>query len=128
MADEPLTPETALHRIRDIALALPEAAERASHGMPGFHIAGGKFFAYFWHDHHGDGETTVIVKTSGSDEQAQLIELDPDTYYRPPYYGPTGWVAIRVLREDTDWDRVADRIAISWELVAPRRLLEAGGR
>ena len=29
---------------------------------------------------------------------------------------------------DMDWDRVADRIAQSWELVAPRRLLEAGGR
>lgn len=37
-------------------------------------------------------------------------------------------VALRLDRDDTDWDRVADRIAISWELAAPRRLLEAGGR
>jgi hypothetical protein len=27
-----------------------------------------------------------------------------------------------------DWDHVADRIAASWELAAPRRSLEAGGR
>ena len=27
-----------------------------------------------------------------------------------------------------DWDHVADRVAASWELAAPRRLLEAGGR
>lgn len=124
MADQP----DSLTRVRDLALAMPEADERLSHGMPGFHIVKGKFFAYFWHDHHGDGETSVIVKTSGLEEQAMLIETDPDFYYRPPYYGPSGWVAMRVGGEVVDWDRVADCIAASWEMVAPRRLLEMGGR
>ncbi len=32
-----------LEKLRAIALALPEAAERESHGSPGFHIEGGKF-------------------------------------------------------------------------------------
>ena len=121
-------PAIELARIRDLCLALPEAAERSSHGAPGFHIEGGRFFAYFWHDHHADGETIVIVKTSGAEEQAMLIEMDPDCYFKPAYLGPSGWVAMRLDRPDTDWDRVGDRIAISWELVAPRRLLEAGGR
>jgi hypothetical protein len=35
---------------------------------------------------------------------------------------------MRLDRADVDWDRVGDRIAISWEMVAPRQLLEAGGR
>lgn len=117
-----------LERLRAIALALPEAIERESHGAPGFLIEGGRFFAYIWHDHHGDGETAVMVKTSGRDEQAMLIEHDPDLYYAPPYLGPSGWVAMRVGASDTDWDRIGDRVAQSWELVAPRRLLEAGGR
>jgi hypothetical protein len=117
-----------LDRVRAIALKLPEAAERESHGQPGFHVEGGRFFAYYWADHHGDGETAVLVKTSGVDEQAQLIEMDPDTYYKPAYLGPSGWVAMRVAGDEVDWDRVADRIATSWELVAPARLLEAGGR
>jgi len=121
-------PDSALARVRAICLALPETAERLSHGSPGFHIAKGKFFAYFWHNHHGDGETVAIVKTSGRDEQAMLIEQDPDFYFAPPYLGPSGWVAMRLDGDALDWDRVADRIAISWELVAPRRLLEAGGR
>jgi hypothetical protein len=121
-------PESALAKVRALALALPEADERLSHGAPGFFITGGKFFAYFWHDHHSDGETVVIVKTTGRDEQATLIELDPDCYYSPPYLGPSGWIAMRLDRAETDWDRIGDRIAISWELVAPRRLLEAGGR
>ena len=107
-----MSPEDALARTREIALALPGTAERPSHGAPGF---------------HGCGETSVLVKASGVDEQTMLIEADPDTYYRPPYLGPSGWLAIRVA-EDPDWDLVADRVARSWELVAPRRLLEAGGR
>lgn len=69
----------------------------------------------------------MIVKTTGSDEQAMLIEADPETYFSPAYLGASGWVALR-LDGEVDWDRVGDRIAVSWELAAPRRLLEAGGR
>jgi hypothetical protein len=125
MSPDPALP---LAKVRALALALPQTVERMSHGSPGFLIEKGKFFAYFWHNHHGDGETVVIVKTSGRDEQAMLIELDSDCYYSPPYLGPSGWVAMRLDRADVDWDRVGDRIAVSWELAAPRRLLEAGGR
>ncbi|MGL4302174.1 MAG: MmcQ/YjbR family DNA-binding protein [Sphingomonas sp.] len=121
-------PDIPLAKVRALALALPETVERASHGSPGFLIEKGKFFAYFWHNHHGDGETVVIVKTTGRDEQAMLIELDSECYYSPPYLGPSGWIAMRLDREEVDWDRVGDRIAISWELVVPRRLLKAGGR
>ena len=120
-------PAGVLAKVRELALALPETTERESHGAPGFLIEDGKFFAYFWHDHHGDGETVVIVRTTGSDEQAMLIEADPETYFSPAYLGASGWVALR-LDGEVDWDRVGDRIAISWELAAPRRLLEAGGR
>lgn len=121
-------PDIPLARVRDIALALPAAYEKLSHGSPGFFIEKGKAFAYFWHNHHNDGETIVVVKTSGREEQAMLIEADPDCYFSPPYLGPSGWVAMRLDRDDVDWDQVGDRIAQSWELVAPRRLLEAGGR
>ena len=121
-------PDAVLERLRASCLALPAAAERLAHGTPGFHIEKGKFFAYFSHDHHGDGITAVLVKTSGLDEQASLIESDPDFYYRPPYVGPSGWVGLRLDSDDVDWDRVADRVAYSWELVAPKRLLEMGGR
>lgn len=119
-------PAPLLARVRDIALALPETAERTSHGSPGFHLEKGKFFLYFWHDHHGDGETVAIVKTSGREEQAMLIEIDPDFYYSPPYLGPSGWIAMRLNRDADDWGRIADRIARSWEMVAPRRLLTPG--
>ncbi|NNM75572.1 phosphoribosylglycinamide formyltransferase [Sphingomonas sp. ID1715] len=115
------TPEAKLARVRDLAMALPGAEETTSHGMACFRVAGGKMYCYFTEDHHGDGITAVIVKTSGPDEQAQLIDQDPDIYYRPAYFGPSGWVGLK-LHHDIDWDRVEDRIAASWSLVAPRKL------
>ncbi len=121
-------PSIELARIRDICLALPQAEERLSHGSPGFFITKGKFFAYFWHNHHDDGITCVHVKTSGREEQAMLVEMDPDFYFVPPYLGPSGWIGMRLDQPGTDWNRVADRIAISWEMIAPRRLLETRGR
>ena len=120
--------DAALDRFRAMCMALPRAAEKLSHGMPCFYIEKGKSFAWFWQDHHADGVTAAIVKTSGLDEQAMLIEADPDTYYRPPYFGPGGWVGYRLDTDEVDWDRLEDRIAYSWELVAPKRLLEMGGR
>lgn len=117
------TPEARLSRLRAIALALPGAEETASHGMPCFRVAGGKMFCYFTHDHHGDGIMAMIVKTSGPDEQAQLIEQDPDLYYRPAYFGPSGWIGMRLDTGDTDWSRVAARVEQSWAMIAPRKLL-----
>lgn len=117
------TPEARLAKVRAIAMELPGAEETVSHGMPCFRVAGGKMFCYFTYDHHHDGVTAIIVKTSGPDEQVQLIEQDPETYYRPAYFGPGGWVGLRLDTGDTDWERVADRIEQSWKLIAPRKLL-----
>lgn len=113
-----------LDQVRERALALPRAAEKTSHGSPGFHIEGGKFFAYFNHDHHGNGITALLVKTSGAEEQAMLIEADPDLYYRPPYFGPSGWIGLRLDGGAVDWERVEDRLMRSWRMVAPRKLAE----
>jgi hypothetical protein len=116
-----------LAKIRDSALELPETEERPSHGQPTFFVAG-KQFAQFRANHHGDGRTVVCVRTSGPDEQAMLIEANPETYSRPAYLGASGWVSINVSGDAVDWTHVGDRIARSWELAAPRRLLEMGGR
>jgi phosphoribosylglycinamide formyltransferase-1/phosphoribosylamine--glycine ligase/phosphoribosylglycinamide formyltransferase/phosphoribosylformylglycinamidine cyclo-ligase len=122
-----MTSESLLDRVTQICLALPETGCKLSHGAPAFSVAG-KMFAYFSDNHHNDGRIAVLVKTSGVEEQQMLIEADPDLYFRPPYIGPSGWIGIRLDQGEPDWDHVGDRIAQSWELAAPRRLLEAGGR
>jgi phosphoribosylglycinamide formyltransferase 1 len=118
-------------RVEELALRLPSTHFQTSHGSPGWKVgtqSSSKFFAIMWNRHHGEESVGVLVKCSGQDEMAQLIDADPDIYFRPAYYGPSDWVGITLDRPRVDWDHVADRLAQSWELVAPRRLLEAGGR
>lgn len=108
-------------QVRERALAQPEADEITSHGMPCFGIIGGKKFAYVSVDHHGDGKTALLVKISGAEEQAMLIDSDGERYYRPAYFGD-GWVGIRLDLGDTDWDHIAEWLAKSWRAVAPKKL------
>lgn len=114
-----------LDQVRSAALELPGTEERLSHGQPTFFVAG-KQFAQFRDNHHGDGKTVVCVRVSSPDEQAMLLEADPQTYWKPAYL--PSWVSINLAGNNVDWDHVGDRIAQSWELAGPRRLLEAGGR
>src|SRR4051812_15898273 len=114
-------PDAMLARLRASCLALPESDEIVSHGMPGFRVAG-KMFAYFRHNHHGDGMTVVCVKTSGRDEQEMLLEADPDLFSRPAYLWPSGWVAMSLADPDVDWRHVEARLLASWRLAAPKRL------
>lgn len=114
-------PKALLERVRGLALNLPAAAEKLSHGSPGFFVEGGKFFAYFSDNHHGDGITALLVKVSGLDEAAMLIEQDPDRFFRPKYFGPAGWVGI-VLTDGPDWAMIEAMLGAAWRLCAPKRL------
>jgi len=119
-------PQAALDRVRAAALAMPETEERPSHGQASFFVAG-RMFAQFRHDHHGDGRTIVAVRAADADEARMLIEAAPERYSRVAYFRAE-WVGLAIGASDTDWAHAGDRVARSWELAAPRRLLEAGGR
>ena len=114
-------PDYWLSKVRALAMAQPEADEVTSHGMPCFGIIKGKKFAYFTHDHHGDGRTALLVKISGADEQAALIEQDDAMYFRPAYFGD-GWIGIRLDLGRNDWDHIAEWITRSWRSIAPKKL------
>ena len=118
-------PDYLLARVRELALALPETHERESHGAPGWRVGSeksGKFFAYFSDQHHGEDHIALLAKTSGTDEMTALIERDPETFYRPAYYGASGWVGIILNRRDCDWSQVEHWLTRSWQAVAPKRL------
>ncbi len=115
------SPEHLIGRVRALALALPEADEVLSHGMPCFGVIKGKKFAYVSLDHHGDGKLALLVKVSGLDEQQQLIENDPARYYRPAYFGDS-WIAIRLDLGDNDWDGIGEWLGRSWRMSAPKKL------
>ena len=112
-------------KVGELALALPETRFQTSHGSPGWKVgsqSSGKFFAIMWNRHHGEESVGLLVKCSGQDEMAQLIEAEPDLYFRPAYYGPSDWIGIKLDRPRVDWDHVADWLQRSWLAMAPPRL------
>ena len=122
----PYDAEYLLGRLRKLALALPEVEERESHGAPGWRTGGksGKYFAYFNDQHHGETHIALLAKTSGADELMDLIARAPDTFFRPAYYGASGWVGVILNRAGVDWEQVDYWIQRSWRSVAPKRLTE----
>ncbi|WP_379920807.1 phosphoribosylglycinamide formyltransferase [Erythrobacter sp. R86502] len=118
-------PAALLARVRALALALPETDERTSHGSPGFRVGGdksGKYFAYFADQHHGTPHIALLARTGSMDELLHLVESQPEAYFKPAYYGASGWVGIILNRADVDWDDVAHWLQRSWRSAAPRRL------
>ena len=109
-----------LERVRLFCHALPETTEKISHGEPTFFV-GKKVYVMFSNNHHGDGHIAVYVPAPEG-LQEHLIDAAPDTYYRPPYVGHRGWVAIELANiSDVDLE---SHIRTAWELIAPQRLRE----
>lgn len=112
-------------KVGELALALAETSFQTSHGSPGWKVgskSSSKFFAIMWNRHHGEEAVGVLVKCSGQDEMAQLIEAEPGLYFRPAYYGPSDWIGIKLDRPRVDWDHVANWLERSWLAMAPPRL------
>ncbi len=116
-------PEYLLGKVRELALALPQTRERESHGSPGWRAGSeksGKYFAYFDDQHHGSEHVALLVKTSSMDELLDLVEAQPQAYFKPAYYGASGWIGVILNRPGLDWDHVTDWLERSWRTVAPK--------
>lgn len=113
-----------LARVREIALALPEAQERISHGRPHFHTVRA-FVTY--------GGTVKGAPAQDRDRYACSILIKPDPDERevllqdergflPAYVGPSGWVG-HDLSGEPDWELVAEVVDMSYRNTAPARLV-----
>lgn len=110
-----------LARVRAIALSLPHATERMSHGSASFFIGEKPTFVSFVDDHHGDGIVGIWCAAPPGEQQARVDE-DPDRFFRPPYVGGRGWLGVRLDRVVAD-DELIEIITDAWRTVAPKRLL-----
>jgi hypothetical protein len=113
-----------LGRVRTLCSALPGTSERFSHGEPTFFVHK-KVFVMFANNHHGDGHVAVWLPAPPG-VQARLIAEAPDTYFKPPYVGGSGWVGIE-LSQASD-ETLAFHVQSAWELIAPPRLLAEQAR
>ena len=111
-----------LTRLREVALAFPDAAEKISHGSPAFFTT--KVFAYFGGSEKVAGEWVhherALLVLPDPGERAALLE-DPRVFV-PAYLGPTGWLGLD-LDGRTDWAEVRELVDASYRLTAgPRRV------
>jgi hypothetical protein len=100
--------------VRRIALALPEAEERLTWETDITFRVRDKIFAI-----GGEGADRVSIKAS-LETQAELIELDPETFASSAYVGRFGWVTVVLDRVDPAV--LASLIREAWRRSAPKRL------
>lgn len=109
-----------LARVREFALALPDADEKVSHGRPAFFTK--KVFAYYGGSVRVDGEWVqhphALLILPEPDERPAL-EQDQRSFV-PAYLGPSGWLGID-LDDATDWDEVAELLDASYGQTTTRR-------
>ena len=116
----------ALTRVRAICLALPEVNERLSHGAPSWFVRDKRQIAMFVDDHHSDGRLAIWCAAPAG-VQADLVGLEAERFFRPPYVGARGWLGVR-LDVDVDWTEIEGILADAFRVVAPTtvvRMLDA---
>jgi hypothetical protein len=101
---------------RRFALALPEAVEQETWGSPTFRVRK-RIFVMF-----AEEQREAWVKST-HDEQRALTQMDPDTFFVPPYVGPSGWVGVRF--RTVDRDELRELITEAWRMTAPKRLVDS---
>jgi hypothetical protein len=114
MSDDPLD------RLRALCLALPEVTERVSHGEPTWFVRGKRTFVMFADHHHDDRLALWCAAPPGA--QQQMLETEPERFFRPPYVGPRGWLGVR-LDVTADWDEIAEIVVDAYRTIAPAKLI-----
>ena len=87
--------DEALENVRQACLTLPETSERLSHGGPAFFIRQKKCFVMFLNNHHDDGRLAIWCAAPDG-VQAEMVETDPERFFRPPYVGHLGWLGVQL--------------------------------
>jgi hypothetical protein len=101
---------------RKIALSLPGAQERETWGEATFRVRD-KIFAMM-----GSDGKRCSIKAS-KEEQAALIESDPNTFFYPEYVGVHGWVG--VVARSADTQEIHELLTEAWRMTALKRAVKA---
>ena len=110
-----------VERLRRLCLALPEVSERVSHGEPAWFVRAKRTLATL-DDHHHGADHLAFWCPAPPGVQAELVEQEPERFFRPPYVGMKGWAGVRIDVEP-DWDEIAELLRDAYRLVAPKKLV-----
>jgi hypothetical protein len=111
------TSKRLIERVRAICMALPDATEQLAWGEPTWRV-NGRIFAQLADHHHGNEHVALWLPAPDGAQQA-LIDADPARFFRPPYVGGAGWIAV-VLETGPDWGMVASLCETAHGLVASK--------
>jgi len=117
-----LTFDEAVDGMRDLCTRFPEVNERLSHHTPTFFVRDKKVLVHVWDHHHGD-HGIALWCAAPEGVQAEVIEADPDRFFRPPYVGHRGWIGMRLDVGTVDWDEVFEVVADAYRMTAPKTLV-----
>jgi hypothetical protein len=109
-------------RVRAICLSFPEATEKLSHGAPAFFVK--KQFVMLWAAGHHDNQFPHLWCAAPVGVQAELVDTEPERFFRPPYVGARGWLGVRLDRS-VDWDEIGAVCEDAYRTVAPATLIAA---
>ena len=112
--------EAQLGRLRSACLALPQSSERPSHGGPAFFIRDKKCFVMFLDDHHEDGRLAIWCAAPDG-VQVEMVETEPERFFRPPYVGHRGWLGVHLRTVDDD--ELSAIVTEAFRTVAPPTVL-----
>ena len=118
MSDE--SAEKPVERLRALCLALPEVTERLSHGEPTWFVRGKRTFVTFADHHHDDHLAFWCAAPPGA--QQQMVDAEPERFFRPPYVGGRGWLGVR-LDVALDWEEIAEIVLDAYRTIAPAKLV-----
>jgi hypothetical protein len=107
--------------VRTVCASLPEVTERPSHGSPAWFVRDKKTIARFVDDHHGDGILGIWCAAPPG-VQEQMIDEDPDVFFRPPYVGHRGWIGVRLSKTVTNAE-LRSILEDAFRVVAPKALV-----
>ena len=100
--------------VRSIALALPEVEEILTWEVDVTFRVRKKIFVI-----GGEGADRISVKATIA-AQAELLDLDPETFASAPYTGRFGWVTVDLARVDRAL--LEGLLRDAWRSVAPAKL------
>mgnify|MGYP001812903397 FL=1 len=109
-------PRTIPESTRELCLSLPDTEEVSRHGAPNFKVKG-KTFAMFVLNHHGDGRVALWLNSPRGAQQ-MYTQLDPESYFVPPYVGVKGWLGME-LNKNLEWKEIYARIREAYEHASP---------
>jgi hypothetical protein len=100
--------------VRDISMALPEVEEHVTWGSDiNFRIRNKMFVI-------GGEDATAISLKASVPVQADLLDLDPETFSKAPYVGRFGWVNVDLARIDRPL--LEKLLRDAWRSTAPAKL------